>query len=186
MARTVGGLASARSRVALGIILTSGLGATGQAQAADSTRNPSLIGAGLAMPLGQNVDKSFSAITLHSTSLRPNRLGLDFTLALFPRIIAHGALGGGARVNLGVPLVIGRQTLLIPSAGLTALGAIGSGGGGGVVGYNGSVALLAFGAPLDEAESRYGLRLGVSLHRIGGSGDGALRIVEIGVVRLLR
>ena len=78
------------------------------------------------------------------------------------------------------------NSLLIKSARASALGAIGSGGGGGAVGCNGRVALLAFGWPLDARATRYGLRIGVSVHRVGGSGDGVLRKVEIGVVQRLR
>ena len=184
--RKRGGRRSAWRQTAAGALLSVCVAAPAQAQSADSTRNRSLFGVGLAFPLGEDVDLSFSAITLHSTSLRANRPGLDFTLGVVPRAISVGVFAAGAKVNVVVPVALNSQTLLLPSVGLTGIGAIGTVGAGGVFGYNGSLALVAFGRPLDDATTRYGLRIGVSLHQIGGSADGVFRLFELGVVRLVR
>lgn len=138
----------------------------------DSTTSPDAprpwqLGGTVMVPNGlDSFDVTFSAIGLTGTSARPNRICPDVAVVIVPQALQVAALLGGVRANLGTPLTIAPTVTLVPSAGLTLLGAVGGGGGGGTYGSNRTLAMLVFSALKPGTTSLTGLRLEISQHRL--------------------
>ena len=152
----------------------------GLARGQDTTlarRDGWIVGPLVGLP-GAGSDYELSLVTLGVgvTRLSPNRPGLDFAVGTIPRIIPEGVLPIGARIGASIPLSLTPDAFLIPSAGLSAVGAAGSGGAAGTGGYYGGIAAVV-------ARGKVGLRAGVTVH---GSPDAdvAVWLVEIGVMRV--
>lgn len=147
--------------------------------------SPWMVGGTVMVPqAGGSVDASLSALGLSVGTLRPNTLGADLAFVVLPRGLQAGVLAGGMRANVALPIGIGRRALLVPSAGLSLLGAVGVGGVGGIRGLNGTMALIVFDRPTSEPGSSYGLRIALAHHRF--SSDGGLQMLEVGFVRRAR
>src|SRR4029453_9621170 len=97
-------------------------------------------------------------IGVHWTQLRPGRLGADFSLGTMPRTLAEGVAVVGARGGVAFPLALSSGGVVLPSAGVSFVGGVGAGGGGGTTGLNAGIAAVIFGA------SSVGLRTGVTWH----------------------
>ena len=110
------------------------------------------------------------------TQLRDGRVGADFALGTMPRILGEGVLVLGARGGIALPLALAPGVLVLPSAGISAIGGAGAGGAGGIAGVNAGIAAVLFGA------NGAGLRTGVTWHRFGDA-DGAIWLWEVGFVR---
>lgn len=153
----------------------------------DSTASPSQrnwIAGGTAMFPGgmRSADASVLGLGITATSARPNRIGPDFAVVAFPRGLQAGALVGGIRANIGIPITLGPNVTVVPSAGVSLVGAIGVIGGGGLAGWNSSVSLLLFATPRTDAASSTGLRIAMAGHQFFGAGEG-VRFLEVGFVR---
>ncbi|MES3034694.1 MAG: hypothetical protein V4813_11920 [Gemmatimonadota bacterium] len=122
-------------------------------------------------------------IGLSAGTLRPNIIGGDLAFVVSPTALAFGALIGGVRANLALPVAVGGSTLLVPSAGVSLLGGAASGGFGGVAGVNGTMAVIFFSRPLAEPGPSLGLRIAVASHRFGQDGDASVRMLEVGFVK---
>lgn len=160
-----------------------------RAQEADSLPPVSTwaVGGTVMMPRAAgSTDLSLTAIGLSAGSLRPNRIGADLAFVVIPYSLAFGALAGGVRANFALPIAVAGNALVVPSGGVSLLGAAGSGGFGGVAGVNGTVAVIFFNRPLSEPGGSLGLRIAVAAHRFGQSGDASLRMLEVGFVRRVR
>lgn len=110
------------------------------------------------------------------THVRAGRVGADFALGTMPRILGEGFVVIGARAGIALPLVVAPNVLLLPSGGVSVLGGAGSGGGGGVAGWNVGMATVLFGG------NGAGFRTGVTWHRFDADGD-AIWLWEVGFVR---
>ena len=127
----------------------------------------------------------FTAVGLTVSPARPNRLGAELAFVIVPYALGFGVVAGAVRANIGLPIRLGPNMLLVPSAGLTLLGALGSGVGGGSRGVNGTVALVyVFDA--NPASASIGVRAALAVHQFGSGQEGALRMFELGIVRWRR
>ena len=139
-----------------------------------------LVGASVGVPIvdGAAIPDLFT-IGINWTQLRPGRLGADFSLGTMPRALTGGVVAGGARGGVALPLALSRGVLVLPSAGISLLGAAGTGGGEGTTGFNAGLAAVIHGA------GSAGLRTGVTWHSFGDAG-GAVWLWEVGIVRVPR
>ena len=116
----------------------------------------------------------------HWTQLTPGQPGFDVSVGTLPRFLVDGLVVLGARAGLAVPLVVGERFVLLPSAGVSGLGGIGSYGMGGTYGFNAGVA-----AVLQSDFDSEGLRVGITWHQFDGAPAG-LYLLEVGWVRIPR
>ena len=125
---------------------------------------------------GQFAPLELTTVGMHFTQVRPGALGADFSIGIVPRALADGFLLSGARGGVALPLALAPNVLLLPSAGLTLIGGVGAGGGGGTWGTNlGAAAVFGSGST--------GFRTGVTWHRLNDSTDG-IWLLEFGVVKI--
>lgn len=138
-----------------------------------------LFGVSLGVP-GYGSSVASEAITMsgHWTQLRPRRPGADISVFLLPRALAEGVALGGARANLAIPIELARNALLLPSAGLSLIGAAGPSDAVAVYGLNAGVAAVL--APDSGSE---GLRVGITFHAFEETAAGVWHL-EVGWVRL--
>ncbi len=118
----------------------------------------------------------YTTLGMHFTQVRPGALGADFSIGIIPRVLADGFLLAGARAGLALPLALAPNVLLLPSAGLTLIGGLGAGGGGGTWGSN-------VGAATVFGSGSTGFRTGVTWHRLSDGGDG-IWLLEFGVATI--
>ncbi|MCC7052905.1 MAG: hypothetical protein IT355_06520 [Gemmatimonadaceae bacterium] len=141
-----------------------------------------LVGGTIMLPSSsESLDLSFAAIGLTATSLRPNRPGPDFAVVVVPRALGFGVVVGGVRANLSLPIAVSPGVWLVPSGGLTLLGALGSSGATGAHGLNGALALIVARRSAGAASSSVGLRVALSRHRFGDADH--FTMLEAGFVR---
>ena len=172
--------------VALSVALAAGalpaaLGAQeAQPVAADSApaqRRGWLVGVSAGVPGAEGgIEPSLFTVGVNVTQLRPGRPGADLAVVTVPRVIAEGFAVVGARAGVALPLVVNPNVLLVPSAGVSLLGAAGAGGGGGTAGLNAGAAAVLLSA------RGVGVRTGVTWHRFDEAGGG-LWLLEFGFVR---
>lgn len=136
-----------------------------------------VVGPLLGVPgTGSDYDPSFFTLGVGATRLSPNRPGFDLAIGTVPRALSEGFIPIGARVGASIPFALNRDAFVIPSAGLSAIGAIGTGGVGAIGGYYwGAAALIARG--------KVGFRAGMTWHR-PVEADDSIWLVEIGVMRV--
>ena len=108
------------------------------------------------------------------TQLRPGHLGADFSLGTIPSVAVAGIIPIGARAGVAFPLAAGPYLLVLPSAGVSTIIAMGPGDGAGVGGINAGIATIAHAGPL-------GLRTGITWHGLANT-SGAIWLLEIGFV----
>jgi hypothetical protein len=152
--------------------------------AADSAKSRWISGLTITLPSENGTTSSeFLGVGYSGLLARPNRIGPDVSVVVMPRFIAFGALLAGARLNLGLPIALGRNGFLVPSAGISAIAAAGVGGGGMSAGYNGSLALVLLDPGAAGTGADFGFRIGMSLHRFADNGAPMLRVIELGLVK---
>ena len=108
------------------------------------------------------------------TQLRPGHLGADFSLGTIPSVAVAGIIPIGARAGVAFPLAAGPYLLVLPSAGVSTIMAMGPEGGAGVGGVTAGIATIAHAGPL-------GLRTGITWHGFANT-SGAIWLLEIGFV----
>ena len=104
------------------------------------------------------------------TKIRVGSLSPDFSFGTMPWALSMGALAWGGRAGLALPMQSGENTFIVPSAGLSTIGIMGMGA---AIGTNAGIAIV----------SRTGARVGVTWHRFGDNGEGAI-LLELGVGRI--
>ena len=153
-----------------------------QAQSAPATTDSAkhaaegwIYGASLGIP-GYRSTPAAELFTfgVNFTQLRPGRLGADFSLGTIPSVAVAGIIPIGARAGVAFPLAAGPYLLVLPSAGVSTIIAMGPEGGAGVGGVNAGIATIAHAGPL-------GLRTGITWHGFANT-SGAIWLVEIGFV----
>ena len=115
-----------------------------------------------------------TTVGLHFTQARVGHVGLDFSFGTAPTAIPSGVLTVAARGGLTRPIELRRDVLLLPSAGLSYLGAASGYGGAEIFGYNiGGAAFLGVGTTR--------VRTGVTWHRMRDV-DRGYWLLELGFV----
>lgn len=127
---------------------------------------------------GSDYDPSFVTLGVGVTRLSPNRPGLDFAIGTVPRALTEGVIALGARLGPSIPFALSRDGFVIPSLGVSGIGAAASGGAAAIGGYYwGAAALMARGG--------VGFRAGITWHRPADA-DLSVWLVEVGVMRVPR
>jgi hypothetical protein len=159
------------------LLFAADIGVAGAQDTTSARRDGWIVGPLVGLP-GAGSDYELSLVTLGVgvTRLSPNRPGLDFAVGTIPRIIPEGVIPIGARIGASIPLSLTPDAFLIPSAGLSGVGAVGSGGAAGTGGYYGGITALV-------ARGSVGFRAGVTVHGTPDA-DLAVWLVEIGVMRV--
>lgn len=148
------------------------------------------LASGIAVPILRDVHGAIlTSIGFTATAaVRPNQLAPDLALVVTPQALLVGAILANGRANLAVPLAVGRSSRLIPSAGLSIVGAAGVGGIGGLRGFNTTVAYHTFARTDGDSTARRGVRIALGRHLLSGSGSGigdggGFWLFEVGLVR---
>jgi len=170
----------APSFVILALVAATRAGA--QVPAADTTKSNSssggwIIGTSLGIP-GESEGPIPQLFTLGVTftQAKPNHLVPDIAIGTMPFVLAFGVVPIGIRAGVGLPLAVAPHLLLIPSGGVSLVGAISPGGGGGIGGINGGVSAMAYAAQV-------GIRVGITVHNFGQT-DGVYWLAEFGIVHV--
>jgi hypothetical protein len=139
-----------------------------------------LVGGSIGVPAADgNASVDLFTLAVHWTQLRPGALGADFAVGTMPRAFAEGLVVGLARAGLALPFQVSQGVLILPSAGVTLVGAASGGGGEGTAGLNAGLAAVIFGT------GSVGLRTGVTWHRFGNAGT-SVSLWELGLVHIPR
>jgi hypothetical protein len=158
--------------------LLSGAGYT-IAQAQDSTTDQPaewLIGMSLGVPGAQHtVYPAFTTLGLQFTQVRAGRIGGDIAIGTMPYLFANAMIPFGFRGDVTVPLVT-PHLIVLPSAGVSAIGVMSPGGGGGTMGVNGGIAAVL-------RTGGIGLRTGITWHKFQGI-DNPIWLLEVGFVSI--
>lgn len=138
---------------------------------------PWLVGASIGVP-GYGPEPAVTMFTVGAqwTQLDVGRLGADFAVGTAPYAFAKSLVGVGARGGVALPLALSRRVILVPSGGVSLLGAVGHEGGVGSTGFNAGISAVFL------RERGTGLRTGLTWHRFR-SGREAVWLWEIGFVR---
>lgn len=112
---------------------------------------------------------------LHASHVRPGRVGADFFVGTLPRVIFEGVLPVAGRAGAVLPLPLGSDLLLLPGAGVGALGGVSSDGAGFGIGLHTGASLIV------GVQGRPLLRGGATWHYFAGLGE-PLILLEFGVL----
>lgn len=139
-----------------------------------------LIGGSIGVPaVDGNASVDLFTIAAHWTQLRPRGVGADFAVGTMPRALAEGLVVGFAQAGFVLPLRVSQGVLILPSAGVTLVGAASGEGGGSNTGLNAGLHAVIF------RTGSVGLRTGVAWHRFA-DGDAAVSLWELGLVHVPR
>ena len=151
--------------------------ARAEAQSPDSTTETPdhwLIGVSLGIPgYRSNVTPELLTFGLNFTQVRPGRIGGDIAIGTMPWLMMQGVVPYGLRGDVALPLVR-PHLIVLPSAGVSAVGVIGPGGGAGTLGLNAGLATVLH-------TGGVGLRTGVTFHTFQGF-DNPIWLLEVGFV----
>jgi len=150
---------------------------TSRGDTAKSEPGGMMVGFALGVPGSQDgpIPMLFTA-GANFTQVRPNHLGADVSVGTMPYILSFGVVPLGLRVGVALPVSVAPHVLLIPSTGVSLIGAIGPGGGGGLAGANA-------GASAVFHVQQVGLKTGITWH---GFSDmrGTVWLLEFGFVNV--
>lgn len=145
-----------------------------RASAQDSTkRDPWLSTLSIGFPsIEGDMETLLFTVGGNFTKIGAGKLGPDFSFGTMPYALSFGVIPWAARGGVALPMQASESVLLIPSAGLSTVGAFGAGGGGAIGGTNLGIALA----------TRTGTRVGITWHRF--SDFETILLLEIGVGRI--
>jgi hypothetical protein len=162
------------------IVLALGVVAShARAQAADAHKDLDHWGIGISLGMPgyrRNVNADFMTFGLSFTQLHPGRLGADIAVGTMPKFVQNGLAPIGLRADLTFPLAPAKHLVLLPAAGFSAIGVIGSGGAGAVAGPNAGLATVLY-------SGEVGLRTGITFHSFHRM-DGPVWLFEVGFVAI--
>ena len=139
-----------------------------------------LVGGSVGIPAaGGTTSVDLFTVAAQWTQVRPRGLGADFALGTMPRALAEGLVVGFGRAGFALPFQISKGVLILPTAGVTVVGAASGDGGGSNTGLNAGVAAVIFGT------RSVGLRTGVTWHRFTGA-EASVSLWELGLVHIPR
>lgn len=110
------------------------------------------------------------------TRVRPGRPGLDLAIGTMPRALQAGVVLVGTRAGVALPVDLASGVLVLPSAGVSALGAAGTAGGGVALGLTAGLSAAAVGA------GGTGARAGITWHFLSEMRQ-PVWLLEVGLVR---
>lgn len=178
-------LSSAPRMATLGLFVTLLVPAAGPLMAQDSTafrEEGWLVGGSVGFPGfgGQTVPWRYATLGLNAMYVRAGSIGAEIAMGTVPGLLNEGVVTFGVRGGVSLPLAVARGMLLVPSGGLSMMGAFDSEAGGGAYGYHlGGAAVIGTG--------RWRTRVGVTRHVLGmGTDDPAVWLLEIGMVGMPR
>lgn len=170
-----------RLGLALAVCCAMPAGAQDSTSRRDSTtlhRDGWIVGPSIGMPTaGGEVIPELTTVGLNFTRLDPGHLGADIAVGTLPRALADGLVAFGFRVDAAYPVSVSRHLMLLPAAGLSVIGALGEGGGGGAMGINAGLAAVIHG------KATGGLRVGITAHQFSMA-DVPIFLIELGLVHL--
>lgn len=126
---------------------------------------------------GQEAEPALFTAGVNFTQLRPFRPSADFSFGTMPRVLMEGVMVLGVRAGVAVPLALSPGVFILPSGGVSLVGAAAGGGGGAEAGVNGGLAAVFLG------KNGPGLRVGMTWHKFRET-RGALWLLEIGIVHV--
>jgi hypothetical protein len=144
------------------------------ASAQDTTeRDPWLSAFSVGFPSFEG-DMSLMLFTVggNFTKMGPGKLSPDFSIGTMPYALSFGVIPWAVRGGVALPMQPSENVFIIPSAGLSAVAAVGAGGGGAIGGTNLGFAIA----------TRSGARVGITWHRF--SDAGTIMLLEFGVGRI--
>jgi hypothetical protein len=149
-----------------------------RAQAPDSLvergqHGTGMFGVSIGMPAygGQPIPQLFT-VGVNATGTSPGRIVPDFSIGTMPRTLSEGLVVLGLRGGVALPLTLAPNFTLLPSAGISLIGAS---VGGGIAGVNAGVAGVIW-------TGATGIRSGVTWHHFQNSRTGVW-LIELGLVR---
>jgi hypothetical protein len=147
----------------------------------DSTlprRDGWIVGPSIGMPTANGeTSPELLTVGLNFTRLSPGRPGADIAFGTMPRALADGVAVFGFRADVAYPLAVFPHLMVFPAAGLSVIGALGEGGGGGTMGVNAGLSAVFHG------DSPTGLRLGVTAHQFSLV-ETTIFLIEVGMVHV--
>ena len=148
--------------VAVTLLLLGAGHSVAQAQS-DAGAKPAewMIGMSLGVPgVQRNAYPMLTTFGLQFTEIQDGSLGADLAIGTLPFLILNGSIPLGFRGDLTVPFVA-PHLIVMPSGGVSVIGAMGPGGGAGLLGLNTGLAAVV-------RERGFGLRTGITLHFFPG------------------
>ena len=137
-----------------------------------------LLGVSFGVPgSGGRAEPELFTIGVQFTQLRMSSLGADISIGTMPRTFAEGFAVVGLRAGLAFPVAPVRNTLLIPSGGLSMVAAANAGGAGGFGGLNAGIATVIL------SHGSAGLRAGITWHHFPDARR-AIWLAELGIAHL--
>ena len=109
------------------------------------------------------------------TQLRPNSLSGDFAIGTMPRALVEGLGVVGMRGGAALPMRLSPNAFLIPSVGVSLIGVMTEGGGGGATGANAGFSIVSC------PERGGGVRAGITWHRFADL-EGPVWLLEVGII----
>lgn len=141
-------------------------------------RNGWIVGPSIGFPTAAaEVSPEVLTVGLQFTRLDPGHLGADLAVGTLAQALAEGIAAFGFRADAAYPVSVSPRLLMLPAAGLSVVGALGEGGGGGIIGINAGLAAVVHGA------SGIGLRVGITAHQFPMA-EIPIFLIEVGVVHL--
>jgi hypothetical protein len=126
---------------------------------------------------GQEAEPALFTAGANFTQFRPFRPSADFSFGTMPRALTEGVMVLGVRAGVAVPLALSPGVFILPSGGVSLIGAAAGDGGGAAAGVNGGLAAVFLG------KNGPGLRVGMTWHKFQET-RGALWLLEIGIVHV--
>jgi hypothetical protein len=172
------------ARAAAQFLILAWLGARAGAQATTSTNDTAkaragglMVGYVLGMPgtRREPIPALFTA-GVSFTQIHPNHIGADVSVGTMPFLLPFGVIPLGLRLGVALPVSVAPHLLLIPSTGLSLVGAFGQTGGGGLAGLN-------VGASAVSYIEQVGVKASLTWHGFSGM-EGPVWLVELGVVNV--
>lgn len=162
--------------ISVALLLTTSA-AEAQTTAPDTVGTPQwLIGLSLGVPGAQHqIMPMFATVGLQFTQVQHLRVGPDIAIGTMPYLFSNGSLPFGVRGNITVPFVT-EHYMVLPTAGVSGIGAMGPSGGGGLLGLNGGISAVVH-------SSTIGLRAGITWHQFIGVSN-PIWLVEVGFVSI--
>ncbi len=108
------------------------------------------------------------------TSVRDNALGVDVAAGLMPRSLQFGAAVIAGQAGVAASFPVSQSAVLIPSAGVGGLAAVGAAAAGTFGPYAGL-------AVASRGSGRTGVRLGLSAQRFGAFPGATIWLLEFGI-----
>lgn len=158
----------------MGLAVSANLASSQAAQAGGSgSRHLLSVSVGVPAAYGETASELFT-LGVQWTPWKPGRLSADIAVGTMPRLLTNGVLGIGLRGGATFPFEITKGAYLLPSAGVSAIGAVGGEVADGAYGPHVGLATVLLG------QNNLGLRAGASWNLFREAREGVW-LLELGV-----